>query len=105
MTEAAYSAIVPASSGTIGFSKEPFCRTAVKTLSALFFCCTFAHGQTIAFELQNHPDSPIALVNFTPTAYRIESDRRQFLTVKNVSDKVTATVVFQQALSSGQEPK
>src|SRR5260370_20466383 len=70
-------------------------------LSALFFCCAFAHAQTIAFELQTHPDSPIALVNSIPGTFRTESDRRQFLTVKNESDKVTAAVVFQQAIGSG----
>lgn len=70
-------------------------------LSALFFYCTFAHAQRIAFELQTHPGSPIVLVNFTPTAFSIESDRRQFVTVKNGSDKVTAAVAFQEAISSG----
>jgi hypothetical protein len=70
-------------------------------LSALFFCCTCAHAQTIAFELHTHLDSPIALINFTPGTFRTGSDRRQFFTVKNESDKVTAGVVFQQAISSG----
>ena len=70
-------------------------------LSAFLFCCTFAHAQTIAFELQTHPDSPIALVSFTPSTFRIESDRRQFITVMNESNRVTAAVVFQQALGSG----
>jgi len=69
-------------------------------LSALFFCCTFAHAQTIGFALQTHPDSPIALVNYTPSTFRTESDRRQFLTVKNKSDKIAAAVLFQQAISS-----
>ena len=70
-------------------------------LSALFFCCTFAHAQTLAFELQTNLGSPIALVNFAPGAFRTQSDRRQFVTVKNESDKVTAAVVFQQAIGSG----
>lgn len=69
-------------------------------LSALFFC-VFAHAQTIAFELQSHPDSPIALVDFTPGTFRVESDRRQFFTVKNKSDRVAAAMVFQQAVGSG----
>jgi hypothetical protein len=69
-------------------------------LSALFFCCTFARAQTIAFELQT-TDGPIALVNLAPSTFRTESDRRQFVTVKNESDKVTAAVVFQQAIGSG----
>jgi len=70
-------------------------------LSALFFSCTFANAQTIVFELQTHLDSPLALVEYTPTTIRIESDRRQFLTVKNESDRAMAAVIFQQAISSG----
>jgi hypothetical protein len=69
-------------------------------LAALFCCCTIAHAQTIDFELQTHPDSPVALVSLIPGTLRIASDRRQFLTVKNESDKVTAAVVFQQAIGS-----
>jgi hypothetical protein len=67
----------------------------------MFFCCTFADAQTIAFELQTHRNSPIALVDFTPGTFRIESDRRQFFTVRNESDKVAAALVFQQAIRSG----
>jgi hypothetical protein len=87
--------------GKIGFPGAilPSCHRAL--LSALFFCSAFAQAQTIAFELQTHLDSPIALVNLAPTTFRIEGDRRQFLTVKNESDKFTAAVVFQQAISSG----
>lgn len=70
-------------------------------LSALFFCCTFAHAQTVAFEFETHADSPVALVNFIPGTLRAASDRRQFFTVKNESDKVTAAVVFQQTIASG----
>ena len=70
-------------------------------LSVLLFCCTFAHAQTIAFELQTHLDSPIALLNFTPGTFRTAADRRQFFTVKNESDQVTAAVVFQQEIGSG----
>ena len=70
-------------------------------LAALFFCCTFAHAQTIAFEIQTHPDGPIALVSYTPSTLRIEGERRQFLTVKNQSDRATVSVVFQQAIGSG----
>jgi hypothetical protein len=69
-------------------------------LSALFFCCAFAHAQTITFEIQSPLGSPISIVNFTASPFRTQSDRRQFLTVKNESDKVTAAVVFQQAIGS-----
>ena len=70
-------------------------------LSALFFCCTFGNAQTIASELKASPDSPIALVTYTPSIFHTGSDRRQFLTVKNQSDKVTAAVLFQQAMLGG----
>lgn len=70
-------------------------------LSVLLFGCTFANAQTIAFQLQTYLDSPMALVDYNPNAFRIESDRRQFLTVKNESDRVAAAVIFQQAVASG----
>jgi hypothetical protein len=70
-------------------------------LSALFLCCSLAHAQTIAFELQTYPDSPIGLVNYTPSTFRMESDRRQFLTVKNESDRAVVALVFQEAIGSG----
>jgi hypothetical protein len=71
------------------------------SLSALFLCCVSAHAQTIAFEFQTHPDSPVAIVNFIPGTLRAASDRRQFFTVKNESDRVTAAVVFQQTIATG----
>jgi hypothetical protein len=70
-------------------------------LPAAFFCCATAHTQTIAFELQTHRENPIALVNSIPGIFRTASDRRQFFTVKNESDKVTAALVFQEAVGSG----
>jgi hypothetical protein len=70
-------------------------------LSALCLCCTTGHGQTIGFELQARQDCPIALVTFTSSAFRTQSDRRQFFTVKNDSEKAAAAVVFQQAFSIG----
>jgi hypothetical protein len=72
-------------------------------LSALLFCCTFSHAQTIALEFQTHLDSPIALVDFTPSTFRTQSDRRQFFTVKNESEKVTAAaaVFLQQTIGNG----
>ena len=69
--------------------------------SALFICCTFAHAQTVTFEIQSTLDSPITIVNFAPGTFRTQSDRRQCFLVKNESDKVTAAVVFQQAVGIG----
>ena len=68
---------------------------------ALCFCCTPAYAQTIAFDLQNYPDSPIAIVNFIPGTIRTGTDRRQFVTVKNQSDKAIGTMIFQQSISNG----
>ena len=70
-------------------------------LPALFLYCAFADAQTIAFELQKYQDSPIALVNVAASAVRMESDRRQFLTVQNGSDKAVIALVFQQTIGSG----
>jgi len=70
-------------------------------LVALALCWTPAHSQTIAFEFQTHPDSPIAFINYTPTTIRSGSDRRQFVAVKNESRKDTAALVFQQTILSG----
>jgi hypothetical protein len=96
------SAIVPASStAKIGSPGAILPNRRRALLSALFVLCTSAHAQTRAFELQTHLDSPIALVNFAPGTFRTESDRRQFFTVKNKSDKVTAAVVFQQTIGGG----
>ena len=70
-------------------------------LSTLFFCCSLAHAQTLAFEVQTYRDSPIGLVSYTPSTFRIESDRRQFLTVKSESDRAVVALVFQEAIGSG----
>jgi len=70
-------------------------------LPALLVCFTFAHAQTIAFELQTYLNSPITLINSIPGTFRTGPDRRLFFTVKNESDKGTAAVVFQQAIGSG----
>jgi hypothetical protein len=70
-------------------------------LPVLFLCDTFAYAQSIAFELQKPLDCPIALVNFIPGTFHTGPDRRQFLTVKNESDKTSAAVVIQQAIGSG----
>jgi hypothetical protein len=60
-----------------------------------------AHAQTLAFEVQTYRDSPIGLVSYTPSTFRIESDRRQFLTVKSESDRAVVALVFQEAIGSG----
>jgi hypothetical protein len=89
------------SAGKIGLPGAALPNRRRTPLSALLFCCVFAHAQTVAFELQTRPSSPIALVSYTPTTIRTEGDRRQFLTVQNQSGKATAALVFQQAIGSG----
>ena len=70
-------------------------------LLAVFFCCIPVHSQSIFFEFQTHPDSPIAFVNYTPSTFRTGSDRRLDITVTNESGKATAAVVFQQTVAEG----
>src|SRR5450755_530480 len=75
-----------ASAGKIGLPEDILPNRRRTPLSTLFLCCSLAYAQTIAFELQTNPDSPVALVSLTPSTFRTQSDRRQFLTVKNDSD-------------------
>jgi hypothetical protein len=95
-------AIVRASPvGKIGFPGVLLPNRRRALLSTLFFCCNFAYAQDVVFDIQTHPDSPIALVNYTPRTLRIEGDRRQFLTVRNDSNRAAVAVVFQEAIGSG----
>jgi hypothetical protein len=55
-------------------------------------------AQSLSFELQTHPDSPVALEKCGPTMFRSEGKRRLFITLKNVSDRAAATFLFQQAI-------
>ena len=82
--------------GKIGFPGVVLPNRRRALLSSLFLCCHFAHAQIIAFEIQTHSGSPLALVNYTPRTLRIEDDRRQFLTVRNESDRAAIAVVFQE---------
>ncbi|HYW42704.1 MAG TPA: hypothetical protein VE959_07600 [Bryobacteraceae bacterium] len=68
-------------------------------LFAVAFCRGSAQAQTIALGLQTYPDCPVAFINYTPSTFRTEGDRRQFVTVKNQSGLTTAAVVFQQTIS------
>jgi hypothetical protein len=87
--------------GKIGFPGVVLPNRRRALLSSLFLCCHFAHAQIIAFEIQTHSGSPLALVNYTPRTLRIEDDRRQFLTVRNESDRAAIAVVFQETIGSG----
>jgi len=70
-------------------------------LLALFLYSTPARAQTIPFELQSYPNSPIVIVTLIQGVSRSGSDRRQFVTVKNQSGKGIAAVAFQQTISNG----
>ena len=70
-------------------------------LLALVFGCTAVQAQPVAFDLRSYKDSPIALISYAPAVFRAEGGRRQFVTVKNVSDRVIAALVFQQTLADG----
>lgn len=76
-----------------------------RTLLALSLCCTAIQAQSVAFDRQTYPDSPVAFMAYTPAVFRSEGRRRQFVTVKNVSDRATAAVLFQQTISDGEKPE
>ena len=74
-----------------------------KILFVFCFSCA-AQAQPVAFNLQTYPDSPISLMGYTATLVRIGSSRRQFVTVKNLSDRAISGMLLQQTNSSGERP-
>jgi len=70
-------------------------------LLALCLCSAAIHAQSIAFELKTDPDSPIVFVNYSPSIFRTGASRREFVTVKNVSGRALAALIFQQTVSDG----
>ena len=62
-----------------------------------WWCLLFAaiQAQAVTFDLQTVPDSPVVLTTYSPSMLRAEGGRRQFVTVKNVSDKVAVAMLFQ----------
>jgi len=75
-------------------------RQNLSLLLGLLLCCVPGDAQKIAFHLQTAQDCPVAFVDYTSTTIRA-SDRRQFVTVKNSSDRGIAAMVFQQTISKG----
>jgi len=73
-----------------------------RLLIAFGACWVVAQAQSVAFELKSYPDSPIAVVSFAQTTFRADGKRRQFVTVKNVSDRPVAAFVVQQNIVDGQ---
>ena len=55
----------------------------------------------MAFDFHAYKDSPIVLTGSASSVFRADGGRRQFLTVKNVSEKATAALVFQQTVKDG----
>ena len=78
------------------FSSVPGRRLTV--LVALCLSCIPVQAQFPFFELQTHPDRPVALEKCSPTVFRSEGKRRLFVTLKNVSDRAAAALLFQQAV-------
>ena len=74
-------------------------------VSVLCLCCIPAQSQSVYFALHTFQDSPITFINYTPSIFRIEGKRRQFVTVKNVSDKTAAALLFQQTIADGAKPE
>jgi hypothetical protein len=52
----------------------------------------------VAFDFHADKNSPIVLTGSASSVFRADGGRRQFVTVKNVSDKASAALVFQQTL-------
>jgi len=70
-------------------------------LLVLCLCAAAFQAQTIAFDLQNSPDSPIAFVKSSPAVVRMEGGRREFVTLKNLSDRGVLALLVQQAIHDG----
>jgi len=68
---------------------------------ALFVSCTLVSAQSVTFDLPTDQNSPIALLNSSSSIFRAGGLRRQFVTVKNVSDKGMAALILQQTISDG----
>lgn len=65
------------------------------------WCCLFfaaIQAQALTFDLQAFQDSPVALTTYSSSMLRSEGGRRQFVTVKNVSDKAAIALLFQLTL-------
>ena len=58
-------------------------------------------AQSLALDLRPYPDCPVALTGYSPNVFRAAGTRRQFVTAKNVSDRVIGALVFQQTVRSG----
>jgi hypothetical protein len=61
-------------------------------------CCLFfaaIQAQAVTFDLHTFQDCPVVLTTYSPSMLRSEGGRRQFVTAKNVSDKVAVALLFQ----------
>ena len=70
----------------------------VRAFLALSLSCIALQAQSAFFDLQSYPDSPVTLEKCSPTIFRSEGKRRQFVTVKNASGKAAAVLLFQQTI-------
>lgn len=62
-------------------------------------------GQTVPFQFQAYTDSPIAFIGVTPTTVRQGSDRREFLTIRNESNKGVIGLIIEQAVPNDSQRK
>ena len=74
------------------------CGERLAGLAVFCFCCAAVQAQPITFDLQTYRDCPLSLVSYSPQTVRIGATRRQFVTVRNVSDRVTSGMLIQQAV-------
>lgn len=72
-------------------------------LWALCFGGCLARAQAIAFETRAYSDSPSVFVTESSSAFRDATGRRQFVTVKNISSRAIAALLFQQVLPRGSQ--
>jgi len=70
-------------------------------LKSYKWCCLFfaaIQAQAVTFDLQAFQDSPVVLTTYNSAMLRSEGGRRQFVTVKNVSDKAAIALLVQLTL-------
>lgn len=76
-------------------------------MALVVFCLfyTAAKAQPVSFTLRTDPECPVALVSYTKSMFRTAATCRQFVTVKNVSGREVAGLLFQQAIPDGSRLK
>jgi hypothetical protein len=76
---------------------------ALRVTLVLWVCCGTAGAQSVAFDLRTAADCPVSLVGQSASTIRVGRTRREFVTVKNVSGRGAAALIFQQTVSDGEK--